>query len=106
MCNISIRFVRACLPIELMEKFILFGTYCDDAVNKRTPFRTEHLHRLSKLKDEGILITLGPTKCNGFVFGIFQASNLELVKKIVKDDIYWENGIWTKLEFYPWTQAF
>ncbi len=89
-----------------MEKFILFGTYCDDPINKRIPFREEHLNRLSKLKDEGILITLGPTKCNRFVFGVFQASNIEEVKKIAQDDIYWKQGIWTKLNVYSWTQAF
>ncbi len=89
-----------------MEKFILFGTYCDDPINKRTPFREEHLNRLSKLKDDGILITLGPTKCNRFVFGVFQASNIEEVEKIAQDDIYWKQGIWTKLNVYSWTQAF
>ena len=89
-----------------MELFVLFGTYCDDALNKRKPFREEHINRLSRLKEAGTLITLGPTKCNRFVFGIFQASSLEDVNKIAKDDIYWKNGIWTKLDFYPWTQAF
>ena len=45
-----------------MEKFIVFGKYCDDAITKREPFREEHLNRLSNLKKRNILITLGPTK--------------------------------------------
>ena len=89
-----------------MERFVLFGTYCKNAISKRSPFRDEHLSRLSKLKEEGILITLGPTKCTRYVFGIFQASTIDEVKKLLEDDVYWKKGIWTSLDIYPWTQAF
>ena len=73
-----------------MERFVLFGTYCENAISKRTPFRDEHLSRLSKLKEEGILITLGPTKCNRYVFGVFEASTIDDVKKLLEDDFYWK----------------
>ena len=89
-----------------MERFVLWGKYCEDAIEKRTPFREEHLDRLSKLKDQGILITLGPTKCTRYVFGIFQAKTLDEVKKLLEGDIYWKEGIWTSIDVYPWTQAF
>ena len=89
-----------------MERFVLFGTYCKNAIAKRTPFRDEHLSRLRKLKEEGILITLGPTKCNRYVFGIFEASTIDNVKKLLEDDVYWKEKIWTSLDIYPWTQAF
>ena len=89
-----------------MERFVLFGTYCQNAIAKRTPFRDEHLSRLSKLKEEGILITLGPTKCNRYVFGVFEASNIDDVKKLLEDDVYWKEQIWTSLDIYPWIQAF
>ncbi len=89
-----------------MERFVLFGTYCENAISKRTPFRDEHLSRLSKLKEEGILITLGPTKCNRYVFGVFEASTIDDVKKLLEDDVYWKEQIWTSLDIYSWTQAF
>ena len=89
-----------------MERFVLWGTYCENALEKRIPFREQHLSRLSSLKERGILITLGPTKCNSYVFGIFEAKSLDIVKNLLKDDIYWKEGIWTALEVYPWTQAF
>ena len=38
----------------MMDHFVIFGTYCENAISKRTPFRDEHLSRLSKLKEEGI----------------------------------------------------
>ena len=89
-----------------MERFVLFGTYCQNAIAKRTPFRDEHLSRLSKLKEEGILITLGPTKCNRYVFGVFEARSLQEVRELLEEDVYWKEGIWTSMEIYPWIQAF
>ena len=89
-----------------MNQFVLWGKYCENALEKRTPFRDEHLNRLSSIKRQGILITLGPTKCNKYVFGIFQAENLNIVKSLLKEDIYWKEGIWTEINVYPWTQAF
>tara|TARA_Y100001968_G_scaffold165569_1_gene151585 strand:- start:1222 stop:1491 length:270 start_codon:yes stop_codon:yes gene_type:complete len=89
-----------------MQRFVLWGKYCEDAIEKRTPFREEHLNRLSKLKKQGILITLGPTKCTRYVFGIFELSSLDELRKIIEEDVYWKNGIWTSFEIYPWTQAF
>ena len=89
-----------------MDKFVLFGNYCEDALIKRTPFREEHLKRLSSLKKEGVLITLGPTKCNRYVFGIFESKDIEEVRSLIKEDVYWREGIWTDYEIYSWIQAF
>jgi len=49
-----------------MEKFVVFGKYCEDAIIKRGPFREQHLNRLKNLKDRDILVTLGPTKCTKY----------------------------------------
>ena len=89
-----------------MEKFIVFGNYCEDAITKREKFRKEHLDRLKSLKDENILITLGPTKCTKYLFGIFNAKNENELRNLIEDDIYWEKGIWTSFKIYPWIQAF
>ena len=89
-----------------MDRFVLWGTYCENALEKREPFRDEHLNRLSTMKKNGLLITLGPTKCTRYVFGIFEAESLEEVKELIKKDVYWKEGIWTSFEVYPWTQAF
>ena len=91
---------------KIMDRFVLWGTYCKNAIEKRSPFREDHLNRLSDLKKKGTLITLGPTKCSRYVFGIFEATSLEVVKALIKEDIYWREGIWTSFEVYEWTQAF
>ena len=89
-----------------MERFVLWGTYCENALEKRIPFREQHLNRLNTLKEKGTLITLGPTKCTRYVFGIFEATNLEAVRELVEEDVYWKEGIWNSAEVYPWIQAF
>ena len=91
---------------QTMDQFVLWGCYCEDALKKRTPFREEHLQRLSLLKEKGILITLGPTKCNRYVFGIFKSGDIEYIRSLIKEDVYWREGIWTDFEIYSWTQAF
>ena len=87
-------------------RFVLWGTYCDNALEKRGPYREEHLAGLQGLKDAGTLITLGPTEGSTHVFGIYEAGSKEEVEALVKADVYWRNGIWTEVQVYPWIQAF
>jgi len=87
-------------------KFVLWGTYCADALERRTPFRDDHLAGLQRQKEDGVLLTLGPTVDASHVFGLYEADDLETVESLVKGDIYWRQGIWTAVEVYPWIQAF
>ena len=87
-------------------KFVLWGTYCADALERRTPFRDEHLVGLQRQKEDGVLLTLGPTADTSHVFGLYEAEDRETVESLVKGDIYWRQGIWTAVEIYPWIQAF
>ena len=89
-----------------MAKFVLWGTYCENATGKRTPFREAHLAGLQALKDAGTLVTLGPTEGSTHVFGIFEAEDQAAVEALVKGDIYWREGIWTAVAVYPCIQAF
>jgi len=90
----------------MAARFVLWGTYCDDVLEKRAPFRDEHLARLQQLKDDGTLITLGPTTDLSLVFGIFAGESAEAIEALVKADVYWREGIWTSVAVHPWTQAF
>ena len=67
-----------------MEKFVVFGKYCDDAITKRVPYREQHLNRLKNLKDQDILVTLGPTKCTKYLFGIFNANDINELKDLIE----------------------
>ena len=89
-----------------MPKYIMWGSYCENALEKRTPYRQDHLARLAAQKEKGILITLGPTKDNTLVFGIYEAPTEATVKELVESDPYWKNQIWTEYQIKEWIQAF
>ncbi|MEB3258740.1 MAG: YciI family protein [Cyanobacteriota bacterium] len=86
-------------------KFVLWGTYCADVLEKRTPFREEHLAGLRRQKEEGVLLTIGPTEDISHVFGLYEAGSQEEVEALVKGDVYWREGIWTAVKVHPWIQA-
>jgi uncharacterized protein YciI len=86
-------------------KFVLWGTYCADALAKRAPFRDEHLAGLRRQKEQGVLLTIGPTADTSHVFGLYEAESREEVEGLVKNDVYWREGIWTAVDVHPWIQA-
>jgi uncharacterized protein len=89
-----------------MAKYVMWGSYCEDVLAKRAPFRQAHLDGLAKQKETGVLITLGPTKDVTQVFGIYEAENEAVVRSLIEADPYWQNGIWTAYEVKEWIQAF
>ncbi len=88
-----------------MPKYVLWGSYCEDVLTKRVPYRQAHLDGLAKQKDEGVLITIGPTKDTTKVFAIYQAPDEETVKALIESDPYWQHGIWTDYQIKEWIQA-
>jgi hypothetical protein len=89
-----------------MAKYVLWGSYCENALEKRTPYREAHLNGLQALKEQGILLALGPTTDNTKVFGIYEADDEATVRQFVEADPYWQNGIWTDYSLYEWNQVF
>ena len=89
-----------------LKKFVMWGSYCENVLEKRTPFRQEHLDNLKALHDAGKLLSIGPTQDISKVFGIYAAASLEEAKQMVEGDVYWTNQIWTDYEIYEWTQVY
>lgn len=89
-----------------MAKFIMWGSYCEDVLEKRAPYRQAHLDGIAKQKEAGFVITIGPTKDLTQVFGIYEASDETMVRQAIEADPYWQNGIWTAYEVKEWIQAF
>jgi uncharacterized protein YciI len=89
-----------------MAKYIMWGSYCDDVLTKREPYRQAHLEGLAKQKASGVLITIGPTSDITKVFGIYEAENADKVRQLIESDPYWQNRIWTEYFVQEWIQAF
>ena len=89
-----------------MSKYVMWGTYCEDVLEKRTPHRQAHLDGLAIQKQAGVLVTIGPTKDLTKVFGIYEAEDESSVRQLIESDPYWQNGIWTEYDVREWVQAF
>ncbi|MBD3880739.1 YciI family protein [Phormidium tenue FACHB-886] len=89
-----------------MPKYVLWGSYCPDVLEKRAPHRQAHLDRLAQLKAAGALITIGPTQDLTKVFGVYEAADEAAARQLVEDDPYWQHGIWTEYNLQEWIQAF
>jgi uncharacterized protein len=89
-----------------MPKYVMWGSYCADVVEKRAPFRQAHLDGLAKQKESGVLITIGPTQDLTQVFALYDANDENTVRQLVEADPYWQNGIWIEYQIKEWIQAF
>ncbi|NER99663.1 MAG: YciI family protein [Symploca sp. SIO1B1] len=89
-----------------MAKYVMWGSYCENVLEKRAPYRQAHIDGLTAQKESGVLITIGPTKDLTKVFGIYEAEAEATVRQVVEADPYWQNGIWTEYEVREWIQAF
>jgi uncharacterized protein YciI len=88
-----------------MPKYVMWGTYCEDVLEKRAPYRQAHLEGLAQQKADGVLMTIGPTQDLKKVFGLYEAADEMTVRQLVESDPYWVNGVWTDYEIYEWIQA-
>lgn len=89
-----------------MPKYIMWGSYCENVLEKREPYRQAHLEGLAKLKENGTLIACGPTKDLTKIFAIYEAEDEATVRRLVEADPYWQNGIWTEYDVKEWNQVF
>ena len=89
-----------------MPKYVMWGSYCENVLEKRAPYREAHLKGLQEQKDQGVLVTIGPTKDLTKVFGIYDAADKETVCQLVEADPYWQGGVWTEYTVSEWIQAF
>jgi uncharacterized protein len=88
-----------------MPKFIMWGSYCPDVIEKRAPHRQAHLDGLAQQKQDGTLVTIGPTQDLTKVFAIYEADSEATVRSLVEADPYWQHQIWTEYVIYEWIQA-
>lgn len=89
-----------------MPKYIMWGSYCENVLEKRAPYRQAHLDGLAVQQESGTLVTIGPTKDLTKVFGIYEAEDEVIVRQLIEADPYWQNGVWTEYEVREWIQAF
>lgn len=83
--------------------YILFYKTVDNYIQKRAPYREEHLRLAQNALENGSLVMAGalsePT--DGAVF-IFKGNSPEIAEKFAKNDPYVRKGLISEWEVRPW----
>jgi uncharacterized protein YciI len=84
--------------------YLLLYDYVENAVEKRAPYREEHLRLAKEAKGRGELVMAGAfaDPVDGAAF-VFQADDASVPEAFVKADPYVANGIVTGWRIRPWT---
>lgn len=84
--------------------YVLFYKTIDNYIEKRTPFREEHLRLANAARSSGVLVMAGALAdpADGALL-IFKAENPQVAEDFAKNDPYVKNGLITEWKVRPWT---
>lgn len=84
--------------------YLLFYDYVENAVERRAPFREEHLRLAGEAKARGELLMGGAfaDPVDGALL-LFRVDDPSVVEAFVRNDPYVKNGIVTRWRIRPWT---
>lgn len=84
--------------------YILLYDVVEDYINKRAPFREEHLRLTDEAAEKGQLLLGGAldNPVDGAVL-VFKADDSSVVEEFVKNDPYVKNGLITNWKIRDWT---
>lgn len=84
--------------------FLLLYDVVDDYVNRRAPFRAEHLARAKDAQDRGILRLGGALAdpADGAML-VFRTADRSVVERFAEEDPYVRNGVVTRWRVREWS---
>lgn len=90
--------------LEPGSYLLLFYDYVPDVLERRDPYRAEHLDHARAAKNRGELVNVGAvgTPPSGAVF-VFTTSAGEAIESYASDDPYVRAGLVTGHRIEPWT---
>ena len=86
-----------------MPYFALFYDLVDNFVERRQPYRREHLALLDQAQRDGRLLLAGPLKPVDTALLVFRADNASDVEQLVARDPYVTNGLVKSWQVREWT---
>lgn len=93
--------VQASSDVAIEPIFLIEATCAPDAAETRAPFRAEHLARLARLRDEGVIVEAGAYADVSASILLVRAADAEAAAQIAQADVYLRNGIWVELRVRP-----
>jgi uncharacterized protein len=87
--------------VALEEVWIVEATYAPDAAETRAPFRPEHLARVARLMEEGVILQAGAYLDLTTSLVMIRASSEEEALGVARQDPYIREGVWVELRARP-----
>ncbi len=84
--------------------YLLFYDYCENVIERRTPYREGHLKLARESLERGDLVMAGALTdpVDGAVF-VFRTSDTTRIEEFIRSDPYVSNGIVTGWRIRGWT---
>lgn len=76
--------------------FVIEATYAPDAAETRPRVRPQHLERIGRLIDQGVVIEAGGYLDLSTALLLVRAPNAEAALAIARDDVYMKEGVWVE----------
>ena len=84
--------------------YILFYKTVDNYIERRKPYREEHLKYANAAHDKGILLMAGAlSEPADSAVALFKGDNPGVAEEFAKNDPYVKNGLITEWHVRPWT---
>ncbi|HDS07599.1 MAG TPA: hypothetical protein ENO05_08235 [Bacteroides sp.] len=84
--------------------FVLFYKTADDFINKRAPFREEHLQHVRNAYDNGDLVMAGAlAEPADTALLVFEGDSPDAARKFAQNDPYVKQGLVTEWQVRPWS---
>jgi uncharacterized protein YciI len=81
---------------------LVFYDYVDDILERRGPYRDDHLARLSVAKEAGLVVAAGALGDPVTGAAIVVAGDKAAAEALIEDDPYVVNGLVTAWRIVPW----
>jgi uncharacterized protein len=91
--------------IGIEEVWLVEAPYIPDAAERRPAVRGEHLERILRLRDEGVVIEAGGATDFSKAVLLVRAESREAALRIVEEDVYTRAGVWTDFTVRPFGRA-
>jgi uncharacterized protein YciI len=84
------------LPADIAIEpiYVIEATYGPDAARLRPPVRPEHLARIARLRDEGIIIEAGGYSDFSAAILLVRAATEAEALALANEDVYMRSGVW------------
>ena len=82
--------------------YVIEAVYGPDAARLRPPVRPEHLERIARLRDEGVVIEAGGLTDFSKAVLLVRATSETEALAIAESDVYMRSGVWVSATAKPY----